>query len=102
MVQNAKLVVKCLFLEMDLRKLKDKNKRLKHELDEYKKNNEFLENENAILKQINRKRFVQQEDKMYFLTKREKKLQLVEQMVAKGENWRKIKNTIMEVQNGKS
>lgn len=96
MKQNAKLVVSCLRLELEVRKLKSKLTKITNELNSYKSNNEFLSNENAVLKQINRKRYVLQEDKMHFLTKRENKLQLVEQMVTKGEHWKTIKNKIME------
>ena len=96
MKESMKLVILCLRLELDNRKLRTKCNTLKRERDEYKANNEFLENENAILKQINRKRFVQQEDKMHFLMKRENKLQALEQMVSKGEHWKTIKNKIME------
>ena len=95
-MQNMKLVVKCLFLELDIKKLKSKLDKTKKERDMLKSNNDYLLNEVAILKQINRKRYVLQEDKMHFLTKRENKLQLVEQMVSKGEHWKTIKNKIME------
>ena len=97
MKENMWLVVECLRLELDNRKLRTKCNKLKNERDEYKANNEFLSIENATLKQINRKRYVTQEDKMHFLMKRENKLQNLEQMVSKGEHWKVIKNKIMEV-----
>lgn len=97
MKENAKLVVSCLRLELEIRKLKSKLSRVVKERDKYKANNDFLHIENATLKQINRKRYLQYEDKMHFLIKRENKLQLVEQMVSKGEHWKTIKNKIMEV-----
>ena len=58
------------------------------------KNQDFLFNENTTLKQINRKRYVQQEDKMQFLTNRENKLQTIEMMVKNKEDFRKIRKVI--------
>lgn len=72
-------------------------RRLLKRVEELEKNNEFLMNENAVLKQINRKRYLQQEDKMEFLIKRENRLQEIEQMVKNGDNWRVIKAKIGEV-----
>ena len=57
-------------------------------------NQEFLFNENTTLKQINRKRYVQQEDKMQFLTNRETKLQTIEMMAKNKEDFRKIRKVI--------
>lgn len=57
-------------------------------------NQDFLFNENAVLKQINRKRYVKQEDKMQFLMKRENKLALIEQMAKNKEDFRKIRKVI--------
>ena len=96
MKENMKLVIYCLRLELDNRKLRTKCSRLKHERDDSNKNNEFLSTEVTILKQINRKRYVQQEDKMHYLVKRNKKLEELEDMVSKGKNWRIIKNKLME------
>lgn len=96
MKEKMKLVVECLRLELEVKKLKAKTKILEVERDEYRKNNEYLENEVAILKQINRKRYVQQEDKMHYLKKRNDKLQSIEDMVNKGEHWKTIKTKIME------
>ena len=58
------------------------------------KNQEFLFNENTVLKQINRKRYVKQEDKMQFLTNRENKLQTIEMMAKNKEDFRKIRKVI--------
>ena len=58
------------------------------------KNQDFLFNENTTLKQINRKRYVQQEDKMQFLTNRENKLQTIEMMAKNKEDFRKIRKVI--------
>ena len=58
------------------------------------KNQEFLFNENTVLKQINRKRYVKQEDKMQFLMKRENKLQTIETMAKNKEDFRKIRKVI--------
>ena len=71
-------------------------KRLLKRVEELERNNEFLMNENAVLKQINRKRYLQHEDKMEFLIKRENHLQEIEQMVKNGDNWRVIKAKIGE------
>ena len=57
-------------------------------------NQEFLFNENTVLKQINRKRYVKQEDKMQFLTNRETKLQIIEMMAKNKEDFRKIRKVI--------
>ena len=57
-------------------------------------NQDFLFNENTVLKQINRKRYVKQEDKMQFLTNRENKLQTIEMMVKNKEDFRKIRKVI--------
>lgn len=57
-------------------------------------NQDFLFNENTTLKQINRRRYVQQEDKMQFLMKRENKLALIEQMAKNKEDFRKIRKVI--------
>ena len=57
-------------------------------------NQEFLFNENTVLKQINRKRYVKQEDKMQFLTNRETKLQTIEMMAKNKEDFRKIRKVI--------
>ena len=57
-------------------------------------NQEFLFNENTVLKQINRKRYVKQEDKMQFLTNRENKLQTIEMMAKNKEDFRKIRKVI--------
>ena len=57
-------------------------------------NQDFLFNENTVLKQINRKRYVKQEDKMQFLMKRENKLQTIEMMVKNKEDFRKIRKVI--------
>lgn len=72
-------------------------RRLLKRVEELERNNEFLMNENAVLKQINRKRYLQQEDKMEFLIKRENRLQEIEQMVKNGDSWRVIKAKIGEV-----
>ena len=72
-------------------------RRILKRVEELERNNEFLMNENAVLKQINRKRYLQQEDKMEFLIKRENRLQEIEQMVKNGDNWRAIKAKIGEV-----
>ena len=58
------------------------------------KNQDFLFNENTVLKQINRKRYVKQEDKMQFLMKRENKLQTIEMMAKNKEDFRKIRKVI--------
>ena len=57
-------------------------------------NQDFLFNENTVLKQINRKRYVKQEDKMQFLTNRENKLQTIEMMAKNKEDFRKIGKVI--------
>lgn len=57
-------------------------------------NQDFLFNENTVLKQINRKRYVKQEDKMQFLTNRETKLQTIEMMTKNKEDFRKIRKVI--------
>lgn len=57
-------------------------------------NQDFLFNENTVLKQINRKRYVKQEDKMQFLMKRENKLQTIEMMAKNKEDFRKIRKVI--------
>ena len=68
--------------------------KIRKKLEEMEKNNEFLINENSVLKQINHKRYVQQEDKMKFLEERENKLQTIEQMVANKTDFRKIRKFI--------
>ena len=57
-------------------------------------NQDFLFNENTVLKQINRKRYIKQEDKMQFLIKREARLQKIEQMAKNKEDFRKIRKVI--------
>ena len=57
-------------------------------------NQDFLFKENTVLKQINRKRYVKQEDKMQFLTNRETKLQTIEMMTKNKEDFRKIRKVI--------
>lgn len=91
MKQNMKLVVKCLRLELDNRKLKMKNSKLKKERDEYKENSTFLTDENIILKKYARRKYHKISDKTSFLVEREKKLQTIEQMVANKEDFRKIR-----------
>lgn len=74
---------------------KDKRiEELENEIKTLVKNQDFLFNENTTLKQINRKRYVQQEDKMQFLMKRENKLALIEQMAKNKEDFRKIRKVI--------
>lgn len=61
--------------------LKNKYKKLKREYDYINKNFNFIFEENKILKQINKKKYVEQAKRMQFLIKRENKLQLIEQLV---------------------
>ena len=68
--------------------------KIRKKLEEMEKNNEFLINENSTLKQINHKRYVQQEDKMDYLIKRDDRLQTIEQMVANKTDFRKIRKFI--------
>ena len=74
---------------------KDKRiEELENEIKTLVENQEFLFNENTVLKQINRKRYVKQEDKMQFLTNRETKLQTIEMMAKNKEDFRKIRKVI--------
>lgn len=93
----TKLSTKCLFLELDNRKLKLKNKKIEKELKEINDNNLFLLNEISLLKQINKKRYLEYEEKMKFLIKRENKLQEIEQMVSNNVDFRKVRKRIKEV-----
>lgn len=90
------------------KKLKKENEKKDKKIEELNdgiktllKNQDFLFNENTTLKQINRKKYVQQEDKMYFLIEREKKLQQIEQMEKNGEDFRKIRKIIKGEENDK-
>lgn len=74
-----------------------KNKRIEDLENENKilvNNQDFLFNENTVLKQINRKRYAKQEDKMQFLINRENKLQTIEMMAKNKEDFRKIRKVI--------
>lgn len=72
----------------------EKIEELENEIKTLVKNQDFLFNENTTLKQINRKRYVKQEDKMQFLIKRENKLQTIEMMAKNKEDFRKIRKVI--------
>lgn len=89
-----KYAVKYLLLKIQHGQTLKKNKELEETKKELLGNNDYLFNENAILKQINKKRYLKYEDKMKFLIKREEKLQNIEQMVANKEDFRKIRKFI--------
>lgn len=89
-----KNAIRVLCLRIKLSNTIKEKQNIQNELDEYKSNNEFLSNENAILKQINKKRYIHQEEKMYFLMKREKKLQKIEQMSKEKKDFREIRKVI--------
>ena len=98
MALTMELSTKCFLYRHELKKAYKKIEKLNKKVETLDSNNEYLFNENSILKQINRKRFVQQEDKMHFLIKREKKLQTIEQMAKNKEDFRKIRKKISEEQ----
>jgi len=89
-----KNAIRVLCLRIKLSNTIKEKQNIQNELDEYKNNNEFLSNENATLKQINKKRYIHQEEKMYFLMKREKKLQKIEQMSKEKKDFREIRKVI--------
>lgn len=89
-----KNAIRVLCLRIKLSNIIKEKQNIQNELDEYKSNNEFLSNENATLKQINKKRYIHQEEKMYFLMKREKKLQKIEQMSKEKKDFREIRKVI--------
>lgn len=81
-------------------KLKSENKKLKKEIYNVKKDFDYIFEENKILKQINKKRYVEQSKRMQFLIKRENKLQEIEQLVkSPRRNTRKILKIIMRSDN---
>lgn len=81
--------------------LKIKYKRLKRENNILQRDFDYVFEENKILKQINRKRYVEQAKKMQFLIKRENKLQEIEQLARLPKrDTRKILKVIMEIENG--
>ena len=88
------LLVKYKKLEKENKKNVEKIEELQQENKTLIKNQEYIFNENAVLKQINRKRYVLQEDKMQFLIKRDNKLQTIEQMSKNKEDFRKIRKVI--------
>lgn len=88
------LLAKYEKLKKESEKKDKKIEELENEIKTLVKNQEFLFNENTVLKQINRKRYVKQEDKMQFLMKRENKLALIEQMAKNKEDFRKIRKVI--------
>ena len=88
------LLAKYEKLKKESEKKDKKIEELENEIKTLVKNQEFLFNENTVLKQINRKRYVQQEDKMQFLTNRENKLQTIEMMAKNKEDFRKIRKVI--------
>ena len=82
-------------------KLKSENKKLKKEIYNLKKNFDYIFEENKILKQINKKRYVEQSKRMQFLIKRENKHQEIEQLARLPKrDTRKILKVIMEIENG--
>lgn len=89
-----KNAIRVLCLRIKLSNIIKEKQNIQNELDEYKSNNEFLSNENATLKQINKKRYIHQEEKMYYLMKREKKLQKIEQMSKEKKDFREIRKVI--------
>ena len=88
------LLAKYEKLKKESEKKDKKIEELENEIKTLVKNQEFLFNENTVLKQINRKRYVKQEDKMQFLTNRENKLQTIEMMAKNKEDFRKIRKVI--------
>lgn len=81
--------------------LKTKYKRLKRESNILQRDFDYVFEENKILKQINRKRYVEQAKRMQFLIKRENKLQEIEQLASLPKrDTRKILKIIMEIENG--
>lgn len=81
-------------------KLKSENKKLKKEIYNLKKNFDYIFEENKILKQINKKRYVEQSKRMQFLIKRENKLQEIEQLAKLPRiDTRKILKIIMRSEN---
>ena len=88
------LLIRYEKLKKDSEKKDKKIEELENEIKTLVNNQDFLFNENAVLKQINRKRYVQQEDKMQFLVKREARLQTIEQMAKNKEDFRKIRKVI--------
>ena len=88
------LLTKYEKLKKESEKKDKKIEELENENKTLVKNQDFLFNENTVLKQINRKRYVKQEDKMQFLMKRENKLQTIETMAKNKEDFRKIRKVI--------
>ena len=88
------LLTKYEKLKKESEKKDKKIEELENENKTLVKNQDFLFNENTTLKQINRKRYVKQEDKMQFLMKRENKLQTIETMAKNKEDFRKIRKVI--------
>lgn len=70
--------------------LKIKYKRLKRENNILQRNFDYVFEENKILRQINRKRYVEQAKRMQFLMKREKDLTKIQEMVKNGDKWNEI------------
>lgn len=89
-----KNAVRCLLLRLELSKLSKKYKKLVEEYKEIMGNNEYLFNEITTFKNLIRKRYITADEKMDFLTKREAKLQLIEQMAKNKEDFRKIRKVI--------
>lgn len=98
LISSAKIITKLTaqnsIYKLDLIRMGKKYKKLTKERDYLSQNCDYLFNENVILKRINKKRYVQQEERMRFLIEREKKLQTIEQMVANKEDFRKIRTFI--------
>lgn len=74
--------------------LKIKYKRLKRESNILQRDFDYVFEENKILRQINRKRYVEQAKRMQFLMKRENDLTKIQEMVKNGEKWNEIKKYI--------
>lgn len=85
-------------LKIKLTKANNKIKTLTEDLKELEKDFEFLATENATLKQINKRKYLQYENRFKFLEKRENKLQIIEQMVRNNEDFRNIRKYIKERQ----
>lgn len=96
MFKIIELNAKCALYRHEMKELIAEKENLEKEKEELLGNIEHLITENSTLKQINRKRYIKYEDKMKFLEDREKKLQVIEQMVKNGDNWRVIKAKIGE------
>lgn len=89
-----KNAVRCILLRYQLIKMAKKYKKLEKEYNNIMKNNEYLFNEITTFKNLIKKRYITADEKMAYLTKRNKKLEKIEQMANKKEDFRKIRKVI--------